>query len=621
MGTELRGGGPGARGSALRIAGVSAGCGVLLLAGCAGMPTSGEIRSVKASPRADSQVRVEAVPPRKGATPHQVVEGFLEAMTSDDANFATAREYLTEGMAKTWRPEAGTAVLAEAPVPGQAREGGPTAQEIDYPLHGRQIARVDEQLAYEATTPTEYQRTIHLTRQKGADGQEWRIDRLPPGLVLGASDFQRNYRPVNKYYFAAGRNTVVADPVFIRQRMDPVTQTDPLTQSVKALLDGPSAWLDPVVESAFPKGTRLKKDAPLTFDDRNTLEVPFNEKANGVSRAQCDRMAAQILLTLKDLSSSRVDQVELQRANGAMLCVLSSGTEEAYRPGPSRPVPGHQYVVDGRNRLAVLPKDGQGTPEPVRGPLGEERVPLGRIAVARDEDTAAAVSKDGRELLVAPIGAETAEEPGHAPVLVRSRGAAPANRLSAPSWDGLGDLWVADRDPVHGGLLRFAGGEGKPQPVRIVPDPGEARIESVRLSADGTRIALLLTRDGRTTLQIGRVERLGSADDPVVRITALRPAAPQMETVTAVSWAGPSRLVVVGEEAGEVQQVRYIQTDGSSSADSVLPGLNSVLAVAASDDERMPLVAHSEGEGIVRLPSGANWQKVVTEGSSPVYPG
>lgn len=84
---------------------------------------------------------------------------------------------------------------------------------------------------------------------------------------------------------------------------------------------------------------------------------------------------------------------------------------------------------------------------------------------------------------------------------------------------------------------------------------------------------------------------------------------------------GPSRLVVVGKEAGGVQQVSYIQTDGSTAAAGVLPGLNQVTGIAAADDEQQPLVADSDDAGIVRLPTGANWQTMVKEGSSPVYPG
>ncbi|GGZ51607.1 lipoprotein LpqB [Streptomyces inusitatus] len=616
MGADLRRSRQGRRGG-LRLGALLGGSG-LLLAGCASMPTSGDVRAVKASPRADSQVRVEAVPPRKGATPDEVVTGFLEAMTSDDANFATARTYLTPEMSKKWRPEAGTTVLAAAPDPGVQTPGGRDNPGVDYPLLGQQIAAVDAEHAYQAISPTEYRKTIHLSQLGGAEGKEWRIDNLPPGLVLGASDFQRNYRAVNKYYFADGRPTVVADPIFIRQRTDPVTRMDPVTQSVKALLDGPTSWLEPVVESPFPPGTALKKGVTsLTFDDRNTLKVPLNEKASGMERTQCNRMAAQILFTLKDLSSARVDEVELERSNGTSLCALPSGQEEGYAPDHSSARAGNQYFVDEKGQLAVLPDDAEDKPQHVLGPFGDGRHRMSQVAVARDESTAAAVSEDHRQLHVSSISSE-----GAVPAMVlRSRGVAPQDRLSAPSWDGRGDLWIADRDPARTALMRFEDGAGPATEVGFAQGLGGARIESLRVSADGTRIALLLTEKGRTTLKIGRVEREGPKDDPVVTIAELRPAAPQMETVTAVSWAGPSRLVVVGKESGGVQQVRYIQTDGSSSPAAVLQGLNSVKAVAASDDESLPLVAHSGGDGIVRLPAGANWQTVVTKGSSPVYPG
>jgi hypothetical protein len=49
--------------------------------------------------------------------------------------------------------------------------------------------------------------------------------------------------------------------------------------------------------------------------------------------------------------------------------------------------------------------------------------------------------------------------------------------------------------------------------------------------------------------------------------------------------------------------------------------LTGVKEVAASEDERLPLVAHSEEDGIVRLSSGEQWQKIVKDGTAPVYPG
>lgn len=617
MGADTRRDGPGMRRVPVLLC-----CGGVLLAGCASMPDSGDVRPVKASQRADSQVRVYAVPPRKDATPDEIVTGFLEAMTSDDTNFDTARSYLTPEASKKWRPQESTTVLASAPDPGNPVPGRRDSPGMSYPLLGNQIATVDAQHAYQPVTPSDYRRTLHLTRKSGPDGKQWRIDSLPAGLLLGASDFERNYRSVNKYYFASGRDVVVADPVFIRQRQDPVTRMDPVTQAVKALLEGPTNWLKPVVESRFPSGTGLKlKDGArsLVFDDRNGLEVPLDEKASNVGQAQCTKMAAQILFTIRDLTSARLEQVELLRSNGSQLCVLSAGQAEGYAPVHSSGRPDNQYFVDSKQRLALLEGAAKDVDEPqnVAGPFGDGRLRMSSVGVARDEHTAAAVSADHSRLYVAPIVSNSDLD---GPV-VTSAGKGADNGLSAPSWDGRGDLWVADRDPAGPSLKRLPGGEDAAEEVRIVPGLDGARIEAVKVSTDGARIALLLTKDGSTTLEIGRVERHGDSDDPVVTVTELRPAAPQMETVTAVSWAGSSRLVVVGKEPGGVQQVRYIQTDGSTVPKGILPGLNQVKSVAASDDDGQPLVAYSQEDGIVRLPVGANWQTLVKNGTAPVYPG
>jgi len=77
--------------------------------------------------------------------------------------------------------------------------------------------------------------------------------------------------------------------------------------------------------------------------------------------------------------------------------------------------------------------------------------------------------------------------------------------------------------------------------------------------------------------------------------------------------------VVVGRESGGVQQMRYVQCDGSTPEAQPPSALTGVKEIAASENEGLPLLAHSE-DGIVRLSSGAQWQKVV-EGAAPVYPG
>ncbi|MGW7056399.1 LpqB family beta-propeller domain-containing protein [Streptomyces sp. NPDC054887] len=627
MGTERR------RGGRWRVprTTVLLGCAGLLLAGCASMPDSGDVEAVEASPRGDSQVRVYGMAPRKGAQPNEIVEGFLEAMTGDDPQFATARKYLTKKASKNWNPTQVT-VLDDGPVPQDQRANDREGGAYTYALTGKKIAEVNGQRAYRPVNGS-YHETLYLSRQDGPDGKEWRIDGLPQGLVLGESDFERIYHSVNKYYFASGTSSeragthpwLVADPVYVRKRMDPQTQMDQVTQTVEALLSGPTNWLKPVVGSSFPTGTALKLEdgeKSLAFDDRNALKVPLNDKASNVGQKRCREMAAQLLFTLRDLTSYRIGQVELQRSDGSTLCVLGGDQAEDFAPERASGNPDYQYFLDTKQRLVRMVGSTENTgddeeAEPVPGPLGSGERRLSTVAVARHERQAAGVSQDGGALYVASVVSDgEPREPA-----VTSGAKQQKDRLSAPSWDGRGDLWVADRDPRRPRLLRLADGVGEPQEVKVVDGLDGARIEALKVSADGVRIALLVTENGRTTLKLGRIERHGPQDEPEVSVADLRPIAPQMEEVTAVSWAGRSRLVVVGRESGGVQQLRYLQTDGSTSDAQSVPGANRVTAVASADDDRLPLLAHSLEDGIVRLPPGANWKTVVSKGSSPVYPG
>ncbi|HZG06463.1 MAG TPA: LpqB family beta-propeller domain-containing protein [Streptomyces sp.] len=610
---------------AFRRAAVVLGAVALLLTGCASMPAEGDVRRVNPSLRADtdSQVRVFGVSPQKGAQPPQIVRGFLEATTSDEPDFTTAREYLTDRTSERWDPFARTTVLDGAPsvlLPGSGLTGeADTGHTLE--VTGSTVALVDSEHAYRPSEGT-YRETFHLVRVDG----EWRIDRLPDGLVLAESDFQRIYRSVNTYHYAdlgpdtgavaRGRDVLVADPVYLRRRIDPLTET------VRALLDGPTGWLSPVVASAFPADTRLAPGARLSLDDSGVLTVPLSRGKAGkherpilVDRAQCARMAAQLLHTVDGQVSGRIDRVRLTVGRGGgELCSQTRERARAYAPGRLAGDTGHEYFIDDRNRLATV-VEGTDRTTPVVGPFSSGQVQMGTVAVSRDEQRGAGVSLDGRALYVAPLSADGG--PGE-PVLI-SEAVNERDRLTSPSWDGLGDLWVADRDPDEPRLLRLREGRGEPEAVEVV-GLGGSRIEALRVSSDGVRIALLTSEDGRTTLQLGRIERK-DADGGASRATVegLRSIAPQMEDVVDASWAGDSRLVVVGRESGGVQQLRYTATDGSPASPSTLPGLNEVTGVAASENEEEPLLADTK-EGIARL-SRDDWELVTEEGAKPAYPG
>ncbi|MCF3129757.1 LpqB family beta-propeller domain-containing protein [Streptomyces olivochromogenes] len=585
-------------------------CGVVLLAGCASMPDSGDLRDVESTPRQDTQVRVFAMPPRDDAAPGEIVQGFLEALTSDDPNYDTARKYLTAAAAQKWRPERSTTVLADGPStqPDPKAGGREDSGNLTYTLVGSRVATVDVQQAY-SPDHGPYNRNVHLTRDPKSG--QWRIDAPPEGVVMGKSDFQRNYTSVNKYYLASdtsagttGQPVTVADPVFVRERVDPMTQL------VRSLLKGPTSWLGPVVRSSFPTGTELKKGVDsLAPDDQNKLTVPLNARASRVGTAKCTEMATQMLLTLQDLTPT-LDAVELQGANGKRLCDFTR--ERGSAKGPE-----YLYFLDDKHRLVRMADASSSTSVvPVPGALGEGDKPLRSVAVSRDEHDAAGVSYDGKSLYVTSLASGgSLGDP-----VVHSQGATSDDRLTTPSWDARGDLWVADRDRRDPRLLLLEQGGGRPVEVRTPALSG--RIKDVRVAADGVRIALIVEQGDKQSLLVGRIEREEkSGEQPVVSVLELRSATPGLEQVTAMSWSGDSRLVVVGREQDGVQQMRFVQVDGSTPEGPAPAALTGVKAVAASENDRVPLAAYSEDDGIVRLPSGAQWQKIAKEGSAPVYPG
>ncbi|MGC9436330.1 LpqB family beta-propeller domain-containing protein [Streptomyces sp. WG5] len=592
-------------------------CGVVLLAGCASMPDSGDLRGVESTPRQDPQVRVFAMPPREDDSPTEIVQGFLEALTSNEPQYETARKYLTGEAAKTWRPERSTTVLTGGPGTESDHSGSrEDADDYSVMLTGTRVATVDAQQSY-APADGQYREPVHLTRDDKSG--QWRIDALPQGVIMGKSDFQRTYMSVNKYYFASNtapttqagtsaQPTAVADPVYVRRLVDPMTQV------VRSLISGPTRLLAPGVRSGFPAGTALAETAdPLTPDEHNKLTVPLNDRAARVGAEKCDEMAAQLLFSLQNLTPV-VDEVEL-RSGDRRLCSLTEDRAEAVATRGSVQRADYLYFIRDKNRLVRIAAGSNGTrPEPVPGALGEGAVGLRSVAVSRDEHSAAAIGLDNKTLYVGSLvsGGSLGD-----PVLV-SKGKTEETRLTPPSWDAQGDLWIADRDPAHPRLLLLKEGAGEPLEVRT---PGlDGRVQAVRVAADGVRIALIVEKDGKRSLLIGRIERDGNAREPsAVTVVEPRSATPELEEVTAMSWAGDSRLVVVGRERGGVQQVGYVQVDGSTPEASVPAALTGVKEIAATEDERLPLVAYSENL-IVRLPSGLQWQKV-TEGAAPVYPG
>lgn len=591
----------------------------LLLSGCASMPSGGSVQRVDSSQRAegDSQVRVDGVSPGEDANPSEIVRGFLEATTSDDAEYETAREYLTPERQELWDPFHNTTVLATGlttrVLEGEA-DGDADDELRQVEISGTRLAEVDEGHAYR---PREGEfRTVFQLRE--VEGQ-WRIDMLPDGLVMGEADFRRIYHAVNAYYYAdlrpestraaGGDGVLVPDPIYVRRRVEPVSE------SVRTLLAGPSDWLSPVVTSAFPADVTLTGDG-VNIDGEGRLSVRLDGVPDAWSLSRCERMAAQLLHTAQDVASVDVTEVRLRSASGDRLCDETATEARDLAPGLLDGDVERGYYLDEEQRLVSLSEDHDEKPFPVSGPLGQRGAGLRSAAVSRDGEQAAGVSADGSTLYVAPLDDRDAEPEAMAL-------AEPADEdggLTGPSWDGLGDLWLADRDAAEPRLLRLSGGGGTPRDVPVEGLREGQRIEALRVAPDGVRIAMLVGNGERTTLLLGRVERAETQEGIAVSVNEPRPVAPHLADTVAVSWAGDSGLVVVGRPVDGVEQISYVETDGSSGGAPTVPGLNDVRAVAVTEEEGRPMLAET-GNRIARLGDDGQWKLVAEVGSAPFYPG
>ncbi|MFI9361808.1 LpqB family beta-propeller domain-containing protein [Kitasatospora sp. NPDC053057] len=545
--------------------------GALVASGCAAMPDSGGITKVELSQgSADKnlQARVFPVAPAKGAKPRELLTGFLDAVTADEG-YETARKYLTEHAAATWNPDAGILVLSATQI---APDQVVTDKDTEYSetVSGQLVATVDEKRSYLLVSGQNNKvLDFTFTREDG----EWRIAKLPAGVIMNETNFRNSFRQVERFFYTApdpsvpgsgsgGQDVLVADPIYLRRR------TDPLTAAANALVAGPSHWLAPVVRTAFPSGTTVDK---VAIDDSRIAHVQLGGTDLG-DAAACRRMATQLYYTFADQGKGQVDRLELKGQGGS--CTASRSDDQAVGPGAlAGRVPPQQYYQRADNGALMVAEEGR-SGDPVPGVLGKPHangVPqLGTVAVSRDGSQAAALSDDGHQLYSVPLAAGTVAMPE--PVLSSPVKGAKDDGLASPTWDGRGDLWVVDRDPQAPRVVMVRGGRTYTVPVSDLRGQPVQGVQAVKVSSDGARIALVVKSPGVTgsSLMFGLVEHDGTPGAPTVRITNARPGALSLTDVTSVSWTEADQLLVLGKEADRPQQLYYISTDGSQSTDSQL---------------------------------------------------
>lgn len=543
------------RRSALALSGVGIVIAIVLTA-CAGLPTAGPVNAGQSVSEVETDGDFVFIPdgPASGATAQQIVEGFIAAGSGPRGNWDTAKEFLADDFRSVWKPQAGVTVYRPGErILSERAEG-------EFVLTVTPVAAVDDTGALSSTLE-DADISLAFTLARQSDG-EWRITAAPDGIVLDQNRFRAVFGSYSLMYFDPTWTYLVPD-----ERWFPKSYA--ATNIAQALVDGaPSPWLEGAVATAFSDGARLAQPA-VPVRSGTVAEVSLEEGARSLEDTVLSRMQAQLEASLATAGITGVDMLVADQ----VLATVAA--------------PARATRVDTRPLVRMGDTFGFLSGTEVEEIDGLSAVMAGvdaaSIDVNADRTAAAILTTSGSVAYVRVDGTE---------LVVDDRAG-----LLAPSIDPFGYVWSVPADAPS--EVYAVSADGTVSEITAAW-PGAVRIESMRVSRDGTRIAAVV----RGELWVAGILR----DREGVPVALGAP-----EVVAVLPGAG---VQAVWEDAGTIAVLyalddeRYLWEQPLGGFGSSLRTPDDVTSVAAGAQTGAARLRDSAGE--LYLQSGANWQHLAS---------
>ncbi|MGB2950041.1 MAG: MtrAB system accessory lipoprotein LpqB [Rhodococcus sp. (in: high G+C Gram-positive bacteria)] len=532
---------------------------MLVVSGCASLPESSSPQAIGSfSGGAESTT---PPPPAPGREPDLLVRDFVTASASSANRHQAARQFLTESASNSWDDGAKTVIADRVDL----LTGPRTDDEAQFTLRSNIVGLLAPGGVYQPGAGT-VDSAITMVRVDG----EWRINELPPGVVMDRSQFFNAFARQSLFFVDPLGAALVPDVRWVSGGTNQIAN-----QLVQLLIDGPRPTLAPAVSNELGSDVGIR--GPITDTEGGTNQVGVGgggvridfDGLQSMGTQNRELLAAQVVWTL---ASASVAGPYVLLADGQPLADdMPNGWTTAdvasFDPNaePAADV-GLHALVSGK-----LVSVGENDTTPVPGYFGTVEN-LQYAALSTDGTLVAGVADTGRP---APQPASTLMIGGY------DGGAFPVaegQSITRPTW-GVDDnaAWAvidgtnvirAARDPTNGQV--------SVQPV----DAGAvlalgARITDLRLSRDGVRAAMIV--DG--LVYVATVVRQANGTYSLVSPRAV--ANGLGSDALALDWSTGDAVVVV-RIATDVPVVQ-VNTDGSRL--DALPSRNltpPVLAVDAS---------------------------------------
>jgi hypothetical protein len=575
------------------------------LSACAGLPSSTAVQqgSLVGDPVLQP-VRVQPDGPVPGATPEQIVRGFLRAGGGGfDDDHAVARSFLARSIKDQWQPDSGVTVYTD--------DSGLKVE----PLTPSTI-RVTASVVAEVDGSGRYRETPAGTSAHAVFGMQklggsWRISSPPKGfgLWLSADDMDRSYRSFTVAYVSKVSQTMVVD-----RRWFPIT-SGLATTLARAQVAPVPPYLTGAARTGIPAGTALAVDSVPV--QSGTAVVDLSASALSANPDLRRAMWAQFVTTLMQVGS--VSDVALE-VNGAGLDLpdtpghVSSVTSLGYQPQDYVSV--ETAILRTGSELSRVssdrPLDQDQPPKPPNLPASSilPKIPAGWISLA--------LSWNGQE--IAGIGGDhgdLARWQWDRQFQLAKFGA----DLTRPSYDSMSGLWVAGE---AGGAARVWVIDTSQTPMekaipRVIPVPWLANrtVLALKVATDNQRVALITSdRSGADEqVLVAGITRSASGAPVALAAEPLR-VGWTLSAATDLTWVDDSTLAVVGRVSPkDVMGPQLVEIGGKITP---MPPVAGARLVTNTGGLRGVVVLTDRGKILAR--AGNGWQ-VLQNGTDFLIPG
>lgn len=559
---------------------IAALCALLLVAtGCSAIPTSGPIGTIAPTQATgqDDGFSFEAIGPQPGQSPEDVVQGFLTAGADSQDAYSTAREFLTPDLAKKWDANAATTVRNSEP-----RIAASDADTGKYRAEMRVTTRIDaDGIRTDPQKPERAELAFELTQVGG----QWRISKAPDGIVLDAGLFGQIFQPHTLYFPDLTGTYAVPDIRWFANRQGRNATL------VNALMRGPAPYLKGAVSTVFPEGAKLARDAVPVEDHVARVELESWVVADADNDARA-RMVEQLRLSMKGVAD--IDSVQLSVDQQPIEVAATPPNPLQVNPGVDERMVG----IEGGGLVSFTLNEG------VRPIEGLTKVGTGALSGAAASPTEGYAVLDEFDETLLGLRA------GSAPAKLYS-----GKALAAPSYDVRGSVWTVSTAAVKPQIVAI-GNNGNDHPVRrFSPDwLTGLNVTSVRVSVDGSRLAMTTRKGAETNVLVAGISRDGQGRPtgllPPIRVDAKVPA-------TRVLWTSDTSLLVYSPHETRAVTPEIVTLDGSA-GEKLYPLLGLTSIAAAPTADRVIIGQTTESLHVRR---GNMWEKIAGNLRDPAYRG